>query len=177
MKGWHVSVTGAFDRFNYGDVLFARLAPALLGPRLPDAHFSFHGLRRADLTAEGGVPVRPLSEIYRPDPARKGREHLVFLAGGALLGPSWSHMAEHILPPGPARLAKRGHARIGWTRAAPLWRRLFGCPNLQPWTVDPLDLPDPAHSHVAYNAVGGIGLGGLSAREIAWQRGALPRAA
>ena len=177
MTGWHVSVVGAFDRFNYGDVLFARLAPALLGPRLPDARFAFHGLRRADLSAEGGVPVRPLSEIYRPDPAREGREHLVFLAGGALLGPSWSHMAEHVLPPRTARLAKRAQDRIGRTRTAPLWRRLFGCPNLQPWTVDPLDLPDPAHSHVAYNAVGGIGLGGLSKAEIDWQRGALSRAA
>ena len=181
MSGWDVSVVGAFDRFNYGDVLFARLAPVLLGPRLsgpgPGApRFFFHGLRRADLSAEGGVPVRPLREIYGARPGREGRDHLVFLAGGALLAPSWGHMVQHILPPRTARGVKRVQDRIGRARLDPLWRRALGCPNRQPWTVDPRDLTGPGRVAVAYNAVGGIGLEGLSPDTLAWQREALARA-
>lgn len=176
MTKWHVSIVGAFDRFNYGDVLFAKVAEHMIGQALPGSTMSFHALRPSDLRSEGGVVTDALSEIYRFR-AGPGQRHLVLLSGGELLAPTWTQMAEHLVPRSISLQLKRLHRRTGHAMWNGLWRRVYGCPNLQPWTVDPDDLAEPASAAVAYNAVGGTSLGSLSARELQWQKRALQKAA
>lgn len=173
---WRISLVGAFDRFNYGDVLFARVAEHMVRQSLPDAEIDFYALRAADLRDEGGVVCKPLSALYAqripPD-----TRHLVIMTGGELLAPSWGQMVEHLVPPGLSKMLLWVHHRTSYPLWTPLWRRVFSCKNLQPWTLDPRDLPsgrEPAQ--VVYNAVGGVRTGRLGKRVIAWQAEALKRA-
>jgi hypothetical protein len=52
---------GAFDRHNFGDLLFAHVAAALLAPR----DVVFAGLAGRDLTASGGHRVRAIAALAR----------------------------------------------------------------------------------------------------------------
>ncbi|MBT8408674.1 MAG: polysaccharide pyruvyl transferase family protein [Alphaproteobacteria bacterium] len=173
---WSVSVVGAFDRFNYGDVLFSRISEHLIKTALPDAEIEFFALRRADLRTQGGVATRPLSELYRKRPPDDGH-HLVMVAGGEVLAPTWAQMAEHLVPPRLSGALKRLHRRTGYAFWNPLWQRIGGCANRLPWTIDPSSLPAPDRTFICYNAVGGTSLGALTKADIAWQAKALSQAA
>ncbi|MEP4529164.1 MAG: hypothetical protein ABJ050_17755, partial [Paracoccaceae bacterium] len=173
---WKVSLVGAFDRFNYGDVLFARISEHLLRQALPKADIDFYALRRADLRAEGGVVCKPLSELYSQRLSADTR-HLVVLTGGELLAPSWGQMVEHLVSPKISKHIMTLHHKTRYAFWTPIWRRVFGCQNQQPWTLDPRDLPSGSEpAQVVYNAVGGVSTGRLGARVIAWQTAALKRA-
>lgn len=172
---WKISIVGAFDRFNYGDVLFGKVAEANFAKALPDAAQSFFALRTADLTAEGGTTTKPLRAIYdiRPD---EGQKHIVMLSGGEVLSPTWTQMAEHHVPRQVSVYLKKLHYRTGHAAWDPLWRRIYGCPNLTPWVIDPHQLQKPDQSYVVYNAVGGTTTKTLSAGQMTWQKDALSRA-
>ncbi|WP_238376491.1 polysaccharide pyruvyl transferase family protein [Thiobacillus denitrificans] len=67
---------GAFDRHNFGDLLF----PHLLAALLPDQRFVFRGLAARDLRRFGGHRVRPLAS---------GSPHLVHVGGELLTCSAW----------------------------------------------------------------------------------------
>lgn len=173
MTHWQVSLIGAFDRFNYGDVLFAKVAEHMIARHLPEAEFDFYALKAKDLRNEGGVVTNALRALY-DKPTSPDRQHLVMLCGGELLAPTWAQMAEHLVPPSASMLMKRVHRRIGHPNW--LWRHVYGCPNRQPWTIDPDDLKDASRVSVVYNAVGGTSIKALSASDLAWQARALRKA-
>jgi hypothetical protein len=56
-----VIVFGAFDRHNFGDLLFAHVAARLLQPR----PVAFAGLADRDLTVWGGHRVRGIADLAR----------------------------------------------------------------------------------------------------------------
>ncbi|MDV7141990.1 polysaccharide pyruvyl transferase family protein [Tropicimonas sp. TH_r6] len=176
MTHWQVSAIGAFDRFNYGDVLFAKVAEHMLSQHFPDADVAFYALRAADLQGEGGVVTEPLSALYRKQ-TPPDRRHLVMLCGGELLAPTWAQMAEHLVGHNFSLQMKRLHSKTGHSNWTWFWRRFYGCSNLQPWTIDPDDMKDPDRVSVVYNAVGGTSTSALSPQELAWQTRALRKAA
>lgn len=173
---WTISVIGAFDRFNYGDVLFAKVSEHMLVAEFPDAEIDFFELKAADLRNQGGVVTRPLKALYTKRPA-PGQNHLVMLACGELLAPSWMEMAEHLFTPTVGRQLRRIQRRTPnwmWSR---FWQKALGCPNLQPWTINQDDLQAPERTAVVYNAVGGTSVEALQPKELQWQTVALERAA
>jgi len=172
---WIISVVGAFDRFNYGDILFPRIAEHMIASEFPDANLEYFALRAADLRPEGGVVTRPLRDLYARLPA-KDQYHLILLAGGELLAPAWHQMAEHLMPNAASSIVRRIQRRTPGLPWNSLWRRLYHCPNLQPWTIDPNDMPTPERCFVAYNAVGGTSVNELSEKELSWQTHALAQA-
>ncbi len=172
---WHVSGIGAFDRFNYGDVLFANVLTHMIAQHLPEAELRYYALKAADMRLQGGVQTEPLRNLYRRSLGPDDR-HLVVLTGGELLAPTWGQMAEHLVPATFSRQLKRLHRRTGHARWTGFWRRIYGCPNLQPWTIDPDDLKAPGQTAVVYNAVGGTSIEALSNKELSWQSAALKKA-
>jgi hypothetical protein len=172
---WKIAAVGAFDRFNYGDVLFAKVAEMNFAAAMPDAGITYYALRASDLTAEGGVPTSPLSDLYRIrlEPSQK---LMVVLTGGELLAPTWTQMAEHHVPRQISRQMRRVNRRTGYSMWDPIWRRVYGCPNLMPWVIDPRDCAQPDQTHVVYNAVGGTSTALLSRAQLAWRSKALLQA-
>lgn len=167
-----VHIVGAFDRFNYGDILFAHLSERAVRGMLPDAEIRFVGTRAADLRLEGGVQTLSQREMF----ARPARAHdVIWVAGGEVLGSRWHLMFEHNMTQGMATWMRRLKKRLGseWTDS--LLRRLAQVPNRLPWVFDPVSFPGVPPRVVYYN-VGGLGVSRLPPEIAAWERTALNRA-
>lgn len=172
-----IAVVGAFDRFNYGDVLFTAVARRLIETHLPGAALSFHGLRRIDMTALGGEATRPLSELFRAPARGRPAPDAVFVAGGDVLGARWADLAGHFLPPAAEAPYRALRRRLGEAGADRLARVVFRCPHLLPFVIDPRDFAGSPPPRVLYNAVGASNVPrNLSADAKRWLAGALGRA-
>lgn len=167
-------IVGAFDRFNYGDVLFAHLAARSVQEADPNARISFYGTRPIDLRSAGGVQTRALATLFS-GAVRAG--DVVWVAGGEVLASRWTLMAEHNLPPHVAAVVRRLRRQLGIERIDPLFRRLARVPSRLPWVFDPADFPPGSRPTVVYGSVGGRGAAALVGPVVDWARAALGRAA
>jgi hypothetical protein len=141
-------IFGAFDRHNFGDLLFAHIAGALLGWR----NSLYAGLADTDLRPAGGHLVSAIGRLPQRLPCRRFG---VFHVGGELLTCSAWQAAVMLLPPASAglvvaRLEPCLQAQRAWARSQ------IGIDDLAPYTVAASRLPCPAH--VVYAGVGGVGL-------------------
>jgi hypothetical protein len=141
-------VFGAFDRHNFGDLLFAHVAAAFLKQRAP----VFAGLADVDLRPFGGHRVSALPHL----PARLPDRRVDILhAGGELLTCTAWQAAVMLLPaaevqPLLARLDGQPDAQRDWAQLR------LGLDQLAPYTVSPACLPRPGR--MVYAGVGGVAL-------------------
>lgn len=139
---------GAFDRHNFGDMLFPHVAAALL----PARPLIFAGLAERDMREWGGHPVHAitqLAETWGNKPIR------LIHAGGELLTCKAWEAAVMLQPPAAAqvivsRLDASPSARDAWTE------RILGLPSHAPYCVPPGLFP--AAQRRIYCAVGGVEL-------------------
>jgi hypothetical protein len=139
---------GAHDRHNFGDLLFAHIAAALLR----NTRIMFAGLLERDMRIYGGHMVHAL-----PDLARRMQKSPVRIlhAGGELLTCSAWEAAVMLQPASEKedvtfRYGKNVHTEAHWART------FLGMADHAPYMV-PRTL-FPLASAVAYNAVGGVDL-------------------
>lgn len=139
---------GAFDRHNFGDLLFPHVAAALL----KDKHLVFAGLAERDLRSCGGHQVRALARLAAEWNERP--VHIMHVGGEILTCDAWQaavmllppEQAQHIILHFSSRPQERNewaHSQLGIPAAAPyiLSRALF-----------------PRADKVIYNAIGGVEL-------------------
>ncbi|MBU1395614.1 MAG: polysaccharide pyruvyl transferase family protein [Gammaproteobacteria bacterium] len=160
MKANHPpSLFGAFDRHNFGDLLF----PHLLAALLPGQAFGFAGLAARDLRAVGGHRVKPLTALAP----------LLIHAGGELLTCSAWQAAVMLLEPAAAADAI---ARYGDDpSAAAAWAaRQLGTSRGMPYVVGRDALA--AGGKLVFNAVGGVEWDFLAAAQRAEVKAALGQA-
>lgn len=141
---------GAFDRHNFGDLLFPHIAAALLGERQP----IFAGLASRDLRAVGGHRVTALSELatrYRND-----RVDILHVGGELLTCNAWEAAVMLLHPAETTQLsihiAPDSVQRMRWAQAR------LGLPALVPYSVSRDLFPE---ARICYAAVGGVNLDGL----------------
>ncbi|MEY5099084.1 MAG: hypothetical protein RJA36_1803 [Pseudomonadota bacterium] len=139
---------GAFDRHNFGDLLLAHLAVALL----PQRELVFAGLAERDLRPWGGHAVRALAALA-PEVARRGADLLH--VGGEILGCSAWQAAVMLQPlaqvqPLIAYLQERPHERAQWVEA------VIGTDAQAPYVVARARLP--GLRRCLFHGVGGAGL-------------------
>lgn len=172
--GPRARIVGAFDRFNYGDILFAHLSERIVRAHWPDVEISFFGTQRSDLRAEGGVKTGNLRDLFA-SPARAN--DVIWVAGGEVLGSRWYEMTEHGLSLRSADLWRRLQERIGIDRADVLARRLARVPNRLPWVFERTEFAGSA-PRVVYLSVGGLYMGAKNkpAALTSWARQALTHA-
>ena len=139
---------GAFDRHNFGDLLFPHIAAALL--RNEDLVFA--GLVSRDLRPYGGHQVRALAQLA----ADWGERAAILIhVGGEILTCSAWQAAVMLLPPEQvqdtlAYLDARPQEKVQWVRSR------MGSSALAPYTLSrPLF---PGLARVIYNGVGGVDL-------------------
>jgi hypothetical protein len=152
-----VAVIGAFDRFNYGDLLF----PDVLERRLRevgDFPADFYASVRSDLRRLGGQRTRPLKELFQPGALPDGSAAI--LAGGEILDASWAVTMQTVVPAPMAWLMGRVGHRLG-EGADNLYRRLSGTRLERPWIITAEDFS--SRVRVAYNCVGGSNFATLPA--------------
>lgn len=92
-----ILIIGAFDRYNYGDLLFPIVLQKQLDSLSPNLRFRFFGLVESDLSAEGGPPTEDLQAFYKAcsDPNRPVH---VIIAGGEALGVTWNSLYAALSP-------------------------------------------------------------------------------
>jgi len=139
---------GAFDRHNFGDLLFPHLLVALL----PGQAFGFAGLAERDLRAFGGHRVKP----FAAPPAQ------LIHAGGELLTCSAWQAAVMLLDPVVAAEAIACYDNDPAAGAAWAARQL-GTSRSMPYVVGRDALA--AGGKLIFNAVGGVEWGGLAAAQ------------
>jgi hypothetical protein len=142
-------VFGAFDRHNFGDLLFAHVAAAFLKQRDP----VFAGLANVDLRPFGGHHVSALRDLPAQLPDRRVD---IFHAGGELLTCTAWQAAVMLLPaaeaqPLLARLDGQPDAQRDWARLH------LGLDQFAPYAASPACLPHPGR--IVYAGVGGVALG------------------
>ncbi len=140
---------GAFDRHNFGDLLFPHIAAALL----PGRELVFAGLAQRDLRAQGGHAVQALAPLAAG--WARGPATLIHIGGEILSCSAWQ-AAVMLLPPEEvqptlAYLAARPQEKAAWVQ------RMVGSAALAPYTLTRALFP--ALARVTYLGVGGVGLG------------------
>jgi hypothetical protein len=137
---------GAFDRHNFGDLLFPHIFTALLGKQ----RFIYAGLLERDMRIYGGHHVFPLSQIVQ---WVKQEPVCVVHVGGELLTCSAWEAAVMLLSGSEAdeMIARYGND----TEAQLCWAHKFlGITDLAPYTAARTSMMQA----VTYNAVGGTDL-------------------
>jgi len=143
---------GAFDRHNFGDLLFPHIVAELLRQRGNTGELVFAGLAQRDLRAHGGHAVQALSQLAAH---RREQPAALIHVGGEILTCDAFRAAVMLLP------AAEVQATVAYLDARPAeksaWsRRIVGFDALAPYTFSRRHWP--ALNHVIYNAVGGVDL-------------------
>ena len=154
---------GAFDRHNFGDLLFPHLMAALL----PGHSFEFAGLAERDLLAFGGHRVRALAQRGDVRPA-----HLIHV-GGELLTCSAYQAAVMLLDPVAADLAMARYDNDP-VAAADWAGQKLGTSRTMPYVVG-RDAIAPS-GRLIFNAVGGVEWASLTSDQRGEVKAALNQA-
>ncbi|MFB2119610.1 polysaccharide pyruvyl transferase family protein [Parapedobacter sp. 2B3] len=87
----HILIIGAFDRFNYGDLLFPLVIEAQLATYGHAFDVRYFGIIESDLNALGGKPTDDIQAFYRA--CRESTGHTsVIVAGGEAVAVTWSSL-------------------------------------------------------------------------------------
>lgn len=87
----NILIIGAFDRFNYGDLLFPLVIEAQLNTYEQPFDVSFFGIVDSDLSALGGKPTESIQAFY--ERCNEGRDRTsIIVAGGEAVAVTWSSL-------------------------------------------------------------------------------------
>ncbi|CAN0625583.1 Polysaccharide pyruvyl transferase [Burkholderia multivorans] len=141
---------GAFDRHNFGDLLFPHVVARMLARR----EVVFAGLAARDLRRYGGHHVRAIGEIATASCART--LDIIHVGGELLTCDAWE-AAVMLSPPDALQAAIASeeawrHDRLAWAQAR------LGIAALAPYVLSRQSLPRARVTRMCFNAVGGVDL-------------------
>ncbi|MGK6351158.1 polysaccharide pyruvyl transferase family protein [Parapedobacter sp. DT-150] len=87
----NILIIGAFDRYNYGDLLFPLVIEAQLKTYGIPFDASYFGIVKSDLSALGGKPTEDIQAFYRQCNAGVGHTSVI-VAGGEAVAVTWSSL-------------------------------------------------------------------------------------
>lgn len=87
----YILIIGAFDRFNYGDLLFPLVIEAQLATYGERFNARYFGVVKSDLSALGGKPTEDIQAFYRACRERRGHTSVI-VAGGEAVAVTWSSL-------------------------------------------------------------------------------------
>ena len=139
---------GAFDRHNFGDLLF----PHVMARMLPGSDLLLAGLAGRDLRAHGGHKVRALAQVAA---SLRDRPVNVIHAGGELLTcDAWEAA---VMLSRPEKMQEAIASLVDWRQGGLAWARArLGVAAWAPYTLARESFPQAVQ--VFYNAVGGVDL-------------------
>jgi len=147
----NVLILGAFDRFNYGDLLFPIIIEKQLTTYGYDFDPQFFGIVRSDLSAVGGKPTQNIRDFYRICDTAEGRTSVI-VAGGEAVAVTWNSLLLSL-----NKLFKsthRFHGRLaGIVDLNTLARRILGGKTELPFVLTKTDFRKT--DQVIYNSLGG----------------------
>ena len=140
---------GAYDRHNYGDLLFAIVLKHYLET---DKRFRVlvAATKKSDLSRFGALPTMPLKEALRA--TQQQRNTMLVVAGGECLTAQWESIIGYLAPPIIYYPIKASPYLIGHRQFIRMSRTLTSIPSDLPLVLGERELPG---YQVMYNSVGG----------------------
>jgi len=87
----NILIIGAFDRYNYGDLLFPLVIEAQLRTYGRPFHASYFGIIESDLRAVGGKPTQDIRAFYEQCNQPEGHTSVI-VAGGEAVAVTWNSL-------------------------------------------------------------------------------------
>jgi len=87
----NILIIGAFDRFNYGDLLFPLVIEEQLNTYGKPFDASYFGIVSSDLRALGGKPTKDIRDFYNECNRHSGHTSII-VAGGEAVAVTWSSL-------------------------------------------------------------------------------------
>ncbi len=145
----NVIAYGAYDRHNYGDLLFAIVLKRYLEA---DGRFSVlvAATKKSDLSSYGALPTMPLKKAL--DATRQQPKTMLIVAGGECLTAQWESIIGYLAPQAIYYPIKASPYLIGHKAFIRLSRLFTSIPSDIPLVLGERDLPG---YKVMYNSVGG----------------------
>ena len=149
MKKFHI--VGAFDRHNYGDILFPLIHSAIIKSATnTPTEINFYAITSADLTSQGGVVTQSIKALIQNSP---GEDDVVIMSGGDILCVDWPTMAGHVCSPAIFFAIRAFRKIFGFRVANYLTKNALLQKNEFPYILSRVNL----NSKVYYSCVGGSG--------------------
>jgi hypothetical protein len=152
-------LVGAFDRHNYGDILFPAVHREYILNQNPDAKIEYVAITESDMTDCGGFRTLALKDVLGKTLSPEDR---IILCGGDILSADWMLMVAHISSRWlmkPARVLRR---ILGVEMTNQMVRRMMGERNEYPYVVGPED----TQAAIYYTSVGGAGFSKTDNRQL-----------
>lgn len=149
-----ILIIGAFDRYNYGDLLFPLIIEKQLDTYDKGFQYEYFGLIKSDLSREGGKPTQDLKAFYDKceDPDHKVS---IIIAGGEALGVTWNSLYAALSK--PFQKVHKHHVRISkMIDLNHIAKKLLKGKTELPFVFDKTDFPGV--KNVILNSLGGSGI-------------------
>lgn len=149
-----ILIIGAFDRYNYGDLLFPLIIEKQLNTYGKDFKYEFFGIIKSDLSKEGGKPTKDLQAFYEecnhPD-----QKVSIIVAGGEALGVTWNSLLAALSS--PFQKIHKHHIRINKVLDLNIVaKKLLKGKTTLPFVFDKTDFQSV--QSVILNSLGGSGI-------------------
>ncbi len=149
MKKNKILILGAFDRYNYGDLLFPLMVERSIEGKINNSEFHFFGLKRSDMSKIGAKKTLSISDFYKHSNSSE-IPTWVIVAGGEVLPITWTMLFSHLNP--------FYHILTGFKRffdVEPIIKRFFGSKTELPFLISKESLGKV--NGVFYNSIGASG--------------------
>lgn len=148
-KTYHL--VGAFDRHNYGDILFPLVhTEQLVASGISRNQIRYVAITAADLTQDGGYATKSVKELLS---SPLHRDDVVVMCGGDILSADWMLMVAHLHSTLFLKAARVARRLLGVVRTNDMARRLLGEKNAFPYVISRND----CGASIYFTAVGGAG--------------------
>lgn len=149
-----ILIIGAFDRYNYGDLLFPLIIEKQLDTYGKNFQYEYFGLVHSDLSKEGGKPTQNLEAFYE-QLADSTQKASVIIAGGEALGVTWNSLYAALSK--PFQKIHRHHVRLSkFVNLNRVAKKLLNGKTTLPFVFDRSDFP--GMNKLLLNSLGGSGL-------------------
>lgn len=173
IKSRKIYIIGAFDRFNYGDMLLALIAKRIFELRAPSMRVIAYALSVSDYSRYGALSTRPLKDLYSRRVLNSG--DVILFVGGGTIGSNYSDMLSNLMGAYGNSVLYFLERLCGIKFTDSLCRYYFRCTSPFPWIASSDDFS--ASVSVIYNSVGGSEMSHLSPQIQAAIMGRLAKSA
>lgn len=145
-----ISVVGAFDRHNYGDLLFPLIVERAVAELGIDAELDYYATSVSNMSVYGGKDTKNIRQLFSKE---SSDDEKVVLAGGEVLPAKWSLILSYLTGQLVAKVINRLSNLVGDRFSSLVISRLLGSRSVLPFVYSPTDFERKVK--VLYNAVGG----------------------
>jgi len=139
---------GAFDRHNYGDLLFPLVMERLLSEKFPKKKIVVAGLIESDLSQFNALPTHSIKKALN----ESNKDVAIILAGGDVVACDWLSAYSYLLPDFLFPVFERAFVRFILGITEMLIKNIIGLKSPTPFDLTSVDLGK--EMKLIYNSVG-----------------------